>query len=107
MCSTVRKTGDISVMFPPSWGKITMHNIPWFAYEAIVQGLAIISWYENFTEEELPPRYMWEDPELLNAHFDKIHEKRFPKDHKAGDVIPPDDKMEDNEMARAVKNLYA
>jgi hypothetical protein len=37
--------------------------VAWFLQVAIEQALLILNWHENLPPEEIPPQYLWEDPE--------------------------------------------
>lgn len=73
---------------------------------AIEHALTIMSWFENYTSEEIPPEHIWDDPEGCDLWFAKVSEKR--EAEYAGDSVPDnfepdDDALGDNELARAFR----
>lgn len=37
--------------------------------------MTILSWYENRSEDEVPPEHLWEDPEGLNLWWERVSER--------------------------------
>lgn len=100
MCGAARKGGDLTVLFPK--GARTYMDIPWFLYEAINQAFTILSWYENYTEKEVPPTYMWEDGEELERWFNRVNDDRGYV--QQGDDVPDPEDMMGNDYARAFRD---
>lgn len=100
MCGAVRKGGSLTTMFPR--GAVSYQDIPWFLFEAINQGFIILSWYENYTEKEVPPSHIWEDVEGLEQWFNRIHDDRGYA--SAGDTVPDEDEMMGNDLARMFRD---
>lgn len=38
--------------------------------------MTILSWFENFSEEEVPHENLWEDAEGLELHFSMVRDRR-------------------------------
>lgn len=38
--------------------------------------MIILSWYENYTEEEVPPENLWDDSEAMEEHFKAVRARR-------------------------------
>ena len=64
--------------------------------------MAVLSWFEHYTGDEVPPRWMWLDDEALNEHFDEVRSK-----HSSGDTDgrePVEDRpMMQNELTRGLR----
>jgi hypothetical protein len=104
MCGVVRKSGDVTMLFPS--GVTNFNDVAWFLLDAISHGLSILSWYENYSEDELPAEHLWDDPEGLEKWFKKVSDKRgwTRKVQESGDTLPEEGEMEENEWARAFKD---
>lgn len=100
-CSAARKTGDMTVLFPKGVKRID--ELPWYLLEAINQGFTILSWYENFTDEEVPPEYLWEDGTGLERWFERVKENRGLS--TGGSSIPEGSEMTGNDYADVFKGL--
>jgi len=50
--------------------------VPWPLHEAITQGLSILSWFEHYSEEEVPHENLWDDAEGLEQHFAAVKASR-------------------------------
>lgn len=61
--------------------------MPWPLQEAINHGLAILSWYENYIEDEIPPEPIWDDSEAVSEWF-KMIKKRNDDRMNNGDPTP-------------------
>lgn len=73
---------------------------------AIEHSLTILSWHENYPSDEVPPEYLWEDPEGLDMWFKKVMQKREEQASGTGvpdNFEPDDDPLGDNELARALR----
>jgi hypothetical protein len=73
---------------------------------AIEHALTILAWHENYPSEEVPPEYLWEDPEGLDMWFKKIMAQR--ELEMSGEGVPSnfeanDEPLGDNELARALR----
>ena len=53
-----------------------MDQVPWPLQEAINHGLTILSWYENYLPEEMPPENLWDDGEAIEDHFRRVRERK-------------------------------
>lgn len=65
----------------------------------------ILSWFENYTKEDLPPEHIWEDADGLDEWWDRVKERRergmsAPSGAPSGDA---DEELAENELARAFK----
>jgi hypothetical protein len=69
--------------------------------EAIQQALTILSWFENSSEEDCPPEYIWEDDEGLDQWWKEVKARRGDGSYTDSDV----DDMESNELAAAFKDI--
>jgi hypothetical protein len=70
--------------------------------------LAILSWFENYSEKELPPENLWDDSEGLDQHWKLVRERRA-NEFGGGSSSDEDssdggDEMMGNELANAFKN---
>jgi hypothetical protein len=54
----------------------------------VSRAVLILSWQENLTKDETPPRWMWALDEDLNEHFQRVKEER---DRKYGTGSDDDD----------------
>lgn len=54
-------------------------SVPHDLHTALEQAHRVLSWQENLTDEEMPPRWMWHLDWELNAHFDSVKRKRDEK----------------------------
>jgi hypothetical protein len=72
-------------------------DVPWPLQEAINHGLTILSWFENYTGDDLPPENWWDDAEAVEEHFKRVRERRG----ESGGGASAYDKAEENgdEMA--------
>lgn len=57
--------------------------MPWPLQEAINHGLAILSWFESYTGDDLPCENWWDDSDAIEEHFKVV---RLRKDQ--GDTGP-------------------
>ena len=75
--------------------------MPWFLQVAIEQALMILNWYENLPEEEIPPQYLWEDPEGLEQWRQQLRDR---KEYAASTGRPlsdvGDEELVSNDLAR-------
>lgn len=69
--------------------------MPWPLQEAIAHGLAILSWFENYTEEEVPHENLWDDSEGLEQHFKAV---RAAKEDGSSYRRRSDDDEDDGQM---------
>ena len=63
-----------------------------------------MNWYENVVKDEVPPEYLWEDPQGLEMWWASVQEKRGIPDARpsgGGDERPSE--MESNELTRAFR----
>lgn len=44
--------------------------------EAINHGLTVLSWFENYTGDELPHENLWDDAEAVEEHFKRVKERK-------------------------------
>lgn len=44
--------------------------------QAVNLALAVISWFENLPQDELPPRHIWWSEERLDEWFELVRERR-------------------------------
>lgn len=74
MISSARRAGDFRVLYPKGVKRI--HDVPWPLQEAINHGLSILSWFENYMPEEIPPEPLWDDAEAVEEHFNRVRAKK-------------------------------
>lgn len=67
--------------------------MPWPLHEAIVHGLQILSWYENYVEKEIPPDTIWDDAEGIEEWFKAV---KIKNDAKYTDGVPQVDNDNDD-----------
>lgn len=78
--------------------------MPWPLQEAINHGLAVLNWFENYVEDEIPPEALWDDTEAVNEWFKVIkkrHEDKMKFDSPGSDDDEDgtDNSMMGNELA--------
>lgn len=66
----------------------------------------MLSWYEAYAEEEVPPENIWEDSEGLDLWWKEVDRKRKekaedPESQSSGDDDP---KMISNDLARELRD---
>jgi hypothetical protein len=61
-------------------GVTHVYDLPWNFVAAWQQAITILNWQENLPEEDMPPKSIWRDGDLLEAHFKKIKAKWRGKD---------------------------
>lgn len=66
---------------------------------AIEHGLTILNWFENLPKEEVPPAYLWADPQGLDEWWLRLESKREARSN--GHQIKDD--WESNDLARALR----
>lgn len=79
---------------------------------AIEQGLTILNWYENLTEDERPPEYLWEDEPGLEMWWKTVEAKREDgMDTSRGHPDPAQNdqaqKLTENDHARFLRDAYS
>lgn len=74
MVSAARKAGDFRSLFPKGVKRLT--ECPWPLMEAISHALIILSWFENYTQDELPNENLWDDAVAVEAHFKLVKERK-------------------------------
>lgn len=72
--------------------------MPCDLFAAINHAWAVLSWHEHLSEDEQPPRWMWELPDELEAHFDWVKQER--RSGTSRDDDEPSGPMTKNELAR-------
>lgn len=66
----------------------------------------MLSWYENHSGDDIPPDHIWEDPQGLSKHWEKVKERM---DEKYGVSSGPKSSvtetapMEENALARELR----
>lgn len=80
---------------------------------AIEQGLTILSWHEHLSKDEVPPEYLWEDAQGLEAWWLTVEDRRkdgfpptehsSPGDEAAEDSTTGGSGMAQNDLARRLK----
>ena len=74
---TAKRGGNIASLYPV--GCSSIEDLPCDLSIAIEQGCRIALWYENYTEEEMPPKWMWHLEWELETHFEEIEQIRKSK----------------------------
>lgn len=83
-----------------------IHDAPWPLFEAISQGLTILSWFENYLSEELPDENLWDDADAVEDHFKRLKEKKDAErdgNHVADD---DDDFQEGDHMKNDLASVF-
>jgi len=101
MMTSIRKTGDLKLMWPK--GVKSLHQVPWYLYEAQQHALSIISWFENYQEKEIPDENLWDDPSALEEHWKLVKQRR--EDERQGVTAASEDTTEGN--GDMMDNAYA
>lgn len=70
---------------------------------AIEQGLAVLNWYENRPEEEIPPEYLWDDSEGLEEWWQRVKER---KDFASSAGVTPADVEDDDLVANEFAEMF-
>lgn len=104
MISAARRAGDFRALYPK--GVKRVHDAPWPLQEAISHGLTILSWFENYLPEELPPENHWDDAEAVEEHFRRVKERKDAE--RDGMRIPDDDDqaVEGDAMANDLASVF-
>ena len=72
--------------------------MPYDLVRAIEHASQVIDWQENFTEEDMPPQWMWPFVEELEIWFEEVDNRRKEgRPSSGGDETVP---MMSNELAR-------
>lgn len=69
-------------------GMISIEEIPVDLLRAIYHGYKILDWFENLTEKEVPPEWMWSFDDELTEWFEEV------KASRDGDSTQQDDRTE-------------
>lgn len=77
-------------------------QVSWFLQEAINTGLTILSWYEGFLPEELPPENLWDDGEAVEEHFRRVREKKD-MEREGYDMSDDSEDLMGNDLASVFK----
>ncbi len=72
-----KRGGAGAVLLP--FGVNSIEDIPADLASAIDHGYKVISWQENMSEEEVPPRWMWHLDWELEAWFEEVDAARKAK----------------------------
>lgn len=65
----------------------------------------MLSWYESYAEEEVPPENIWEDTEGLDLWWERVADKRKdPDSARSSDDNEDDPKMISNDLARELRD---
>jgi len=75
--------------------------VAWFLQVAIEQGLTILTWYENLPDDEVPPEYLWEDPEGLERWRQAVRDrKEYAASAGRDSADIGDEELTSNDLAR-------
>jgi hypothetical protein len=74
LVSSARRAGDFRVLYPKGVKRID--QVPWPLQEAINHALGVLSWFENYVSEEIPPENLWDDGEFVEEHFKRIRQQK-------------------------------
>jgi len=82
-------------------GTISIENVPRDLLRAVSHAYKILSWYENLTDDEVPPEWMWPFDEELRVWFEDVKQERNAKyggssSHDGGEDVP----LMSNELAK-------
>lgn len=71
---------------------------------AIEHALKVLSWFENYSSEEVPPEFMWEDDDGVEKWFKTVKENKD-NDYPTGDDDDGNPRMLNNDLADTFRNL--
>lgn len=67
--------------------------------------MTILGWYENSTEQDIPPEHIWDDAEGLDLWWKKVRARQEAEySSGADDTIPDEEDMMGNALARSFKD---
>lgn len=72
-----KRAGNATIMFPA--GVASIEDLPCDLAMALEQAHRIITWQENLTKEEMPPKWMWHLEWELDAWFEEVERLREEK----------------------------
>lgn len=73
----------------------TVQDQPYTLLFAVNEALMVLSWHENLTKDEIPPRHLWWSGELLDKWFQAVEKKRT---NKGGSTRSTYDEADDAPM---------
>jgi hypothetical protein len=76
MVSIAKSTSTNAFIYPEINNITTM---PHDLHSAVEHALRIISWQENLSSDEMPPRWMWNLDWEIDAHFERVDSARKTK----------------------------
>jgi hypothetical protein len=79
----------------------SVEDVPWDLARAIDHAHRVLSWQENLSQEEQPPKWMWPHDDELKVWFEEVRLAREEKYGGGGsdDREPPMEGMMSNEAA--------
>ncbi len=66
--------GDGGALWPVGCERV--EDVPYDLARALPHAHRILNWYENVSEDEMPPQWMWPFEEKLEEHFATIKANR-------------------------------
>lgn len=66
-----------------------MDQVPWPLHEAIMHGLHILGWFDNYQEAEIPDENLWDDAQALEQHWKRVRQRR--EDEREGITVADGD----------------
>ena len=81
--------GDVSALVGEN-----LADAPWDLVSAINQALIVLSWYENLSSDEQPPRWIWHSTKLIDEWFKEVRRAR-----EKGTKVSSYERAEDRPMS--------
>lgn len=104
LISAARRAGDFRSLYPK--GVKRVDQVPWPLQEAIGHGLTILSWFENYLSEEVPPENLWDDAEAVEEHFKRVKERKDAEREGMHINDKDDDFVEGDAMANDLASVF-
>jgi hypothetical protein len=101
LVNSARRAGDFRSLYPK--GVKRVEQASWYLHEAINQALMILSWFESYLSEELPPENLWDDGEAIERHFARIREKKDAEMNGDRTADDSDEDMLSNDLSSVFK----
>lgn len=94
LVSQVKNGGAGQALWPRDC--VSIEDLPSDLSNAIDHSYRVISWLENYQEEEIPPKWMWHLEWEIEPWFEEVNRARKSQYSSSGDEESP---MEQNELA--------
>lgn len=98
-----RDSGDVSSLLPP--GVKSLYDAPHIFVEAVRRGLYYLS-FEEYPEEERPPKKIWLDNDKMKLWWDEVKINRKNKQKGGGDYqsMPQNEFLKEAFRGRAFRD---